>query len=434
MQLVTQLAGVVFTGALTLYLVRALGPSGYGLYALAISVGGLLVLPAGLGLPHAVGRFLADHRDDLGQLNAILRLGLRLQAPAALVASVGLFAAAGLVARAYGHPGLAWPLRWVALAVSGQVLFSFLASVAASVRQSRISLWMAVLESVTEATTGASLVLLGAGVAGATLGRAIGYGAGAGFGLYLVVTLVGGRRRQLAEPRRVSVRMMLRYAGVLFAVDLAFSAVAQVDVLLIAALLSSAAVGRFSALLRILAVLGYLGTAVSAGVSPRLSRGGGPPDVEAFARGIRYLLIVQGLVVAPMLVWARPAVELLLGSGYSGAAPILRVLTLQAFVSAPAALIAMSVTYLGEGRRRIVVVLGTLVVGFVSIFVLLKTVGLVGAAIGDDAIVVVNVSAHLWICTRLITVDVRALVFSFVRTVVAAGAMALPLLALGTDR
>ena len=76
-------------------------------------------------------------------------------------------------------------------------------------------------------------------------------------------------------------------------------------------------------------------------------------------------MIAQGLVIAPMLVWAKPIVELLLGPGYGSSVQILRVLTVVAFVSAPAALISSAVTYLGEGRRRIIVVLGTLLLGSV---------------------------------------------------------------------
>ena len=225
----------------------------------------------------------------------------------------------------------------------------------------------------------------------------------------------------------------MRYAGVMFVVDLSFSALSQLDVLLIGALLSSAAVGAFSAVWKLLVVLGYLGVAVAGGVAPRVSLGGGTPDTRLFNQGIRYLVIAQGLVIAPMLVWAKPIVTLLLGPGYSSSIPILRALTVVAFVSAPAALISSSVTYLGEGRRRIVVVLGTLVLGFVSIYVLIRAVGVVGAAIGDDVIVVVYMTAHLWICSHLIRVDLRRLGWSLVRTLAAAGVMMLPLLALGVD-
>lgn len=434
LQLASQAAGLVFTGGLTLYLVRALGPSGFGVYALAISIGGLVLYPAGLGLPWSVGRFLADHRDDADQLRAILLLGLKLQAAAAVVASGALFALAGPLAAAFGEARLGWPLRWVALSIVGQAMFGFLTSAVTSVRRVSIALWMAIAESAAETATSAGLVLAGAGVAGASTGRAVGYGLGALAGLYLTGRLIAGLRHGAAAKVSVGARAILRYAGAMLIVDVTWSAIAQIDVLLVGAVLTSAAVGSFGAVLRILVVLSYLGLAVSSGVAPRLSLHGGSPDTRAFVHGIRYLIVIQGLVIAPLLVWARPIVELLLGSGYHSASGILRVLTVQAFVSAPAALISVAVTYLGEARRRVPIVLGTLVLGLPVTYILIRTVGVLGAAIGDDIVQVVYVAAHLWICSRMITLDLRVLARCCLRTLAAAGVMALPLLAMGSQR
>jgi len=433
LRLCSQFAGLVFTGGLTLYLVRALGASGYGVYALAVSIGSLVLFPAGLGLPWAVGRFLADYRDDPVQLRAILRLGLRLQIVSAAVAGVALFAASGSLADAFGRPHLGWPLRWVALSILGQALFSFLVSAVTSVRRAAVGLWMAIIESVTEASLGAGLVLAGAGAAGATLGKAVGYGVAAVAGTYLTLRLLGGAGRRAAAAVHVGRQAIVRYAGAMLIVDVAWSAVSQIDVLLIGALLTSAAVGSFGAVVKILTVLGTLGIAVSGGVAPRLSLGGGGSDEHAFALAIRYLIIIQGLVIAPMTIWSRPIVELLLGPGYHSSPAILRVLTVQAFVGAPASLISVGVTYLGEARRRVRIVLAALVLGLVSTYILIRAIGVVGAAIGDDLVQVAYVAANLWICSRLITLDLIALTRSMMRTVMAAAAMALVLLALGTD-
>jgi O-antigen/teichoic acid export membrane protein len=433
LQLASQAAGLVFTGGLTLYLVRALGASGYGVYALAVSIGGLVLYPAGLGLPWSVGRFLADHRDDVGQLRAILLLGIKLQAAASLVASVGLFVLAGPVADAFGNPHLGWPLRWMAVSLIGQAMFGFLTSAVTSVRRVSTALWMAIIESAGETATAAGLVLAGAGAAGAVLGKAVGYSLAAVAGLYLTSRLVAGLRSGVPAKLSVGARSIMRYAGAMLIVDVTWSAIAQIDVILVGAMLTSAAVGSFGAVLRILMVLGSLGLAVSSGVAPRLSLQGGKPDTRAFVQGIRYLTMVQGLVIAPLLVWAHPIVELLLGSGYPSAPGILRVLTVQAFVSAPAVLISVAVTYLGEARRRVPIVLVTLVLGLIVTYVLIRAVGVLGAAIGDDVVQVVYIAAHLWICSRLITVDLRTLGFSCLRTLAAAAVMTLPLLAFGTD-
>lgn len=58
---------------------------------------------------------------------------------------------------------------------------------------------------------------------------------------------------------------------------------------------------------------------------------------------------------------------------------------------------------------------------------------MVGAAIGDDLIQVAYVAGHLWICSTLITLDLRRLALCGLRTLLAAAGMALALLVAGTS-
>ena len=44
-----QLTGAVLTGGLTVFLVRKLGPDEYGIFALAVGIGTVLLLPSDLG-------------------------------------------------------------------------------------------------------------------------------------------------------------------------------------------------------------------------------------------------------------------------------------------------------------------------------------------------------------------------------------------------
>jgi hypothetical protein len=78
-------------------------------------------------------------------------------------------------------------------------------------------------------------------------------------------------------------------------------------------------------------------------------------------------------------------------------------------------------------------VLSTLVLGIICTYGLLRLVGLVGAAIADDLVAFAYVLANLWICTRFLTLDIRALALSVGRILLAAGAMAVDLLIVGTD-
>ena len=94
-------------------------------------------------------------------------------------------------------------------------------------------------------------------------------------------------------------RAIAGYAGALLIIDAVFAALTQIDILLIGAILGTTAVGVFQAPAKLITFLHYPGLALSAGVSPRLSRGGGGPNVDAFQTGIRYLMILQAALVVP---------------------------------------------------------------------------------------------------------------------------------------
>ena len=61
---VTAALSVSFAVVLTLYLVRALSPQGYGTYTLALAVGSLVGLAMDFGISSSAGRFIAERRGD----------------------------------------------------------------------------------------------------------------------------------------------------------------------------------------------------------------------------------------------------------------------------------------------------------------------------------------------------------------------------------
>src|SRR3954454_5502374 len=75
-----RIGGSLFTGGLTLFLVRYLGPDDNGAYALAISVGGLFLLPMDFGVSRSAARFIAERRGDAAEVRAVLLGSIRLKA------------------------------------------------------------------------------------------------------------------------------------------------------------------------------------------------------------------------------------------------------------------------------------------------------------------------------------------------------------------
>jgi len=89
--------------------------------------------------------------------------------------------------------------------------------------------------------------------------------------------------------------------------------------------------------------------------------------------------------------------------------------------------------YAGEARRRVPIALGALAVNAVIDVILIPDIGIVGGAIGTNVAYAIYVPAHLWICKDMLGVDLRPILVSFARALVAAAAMAGVLALFGTE-
>jgi O-antigen/teichoic acid export membrane protein len=428
-----KLTGALFTAGLTLFLVRALGPDDYGVFALALSVGTLILLPSNLGISGATARFIAERRGDASAVSAVVADALRLKIAISAFFSLALVALAGPIADAYGASGLAAPLRILAVALFGQSLLLLYDSVFESL--GRVSIYLRVVAVESAAETGASItfVLLGGGAAGAMLGRAAGYAVAGGLGLGLLLRTLGRRILPRVGTSQGHMRKIAGYGSALLVIDGAFTLFSRIDVLLIGAIISVPAVAQFEAPLRLVNFLGYAGLAANTGVAPRVARGAGEPDRAAFESALRYLMLLQGLFLAPLVVWAEPLTELALGPGFEESAEVLRWLAPFTFLLGISPLLAGAVNYLGEARRRVPIAIGALLVNLVIDLALLSEIGVVAGAIGTDVAYTLYVVAHLWICRRLLGTPLRPLLVTLGRTLLAGAVMAAVLLAFGTS-
>src|ERR1700757_4123441 len=93
-----QLTTAAFTAILTLYLVRALGPAAYGVFALALATAGLIAVPADLGISPSTSRFVAERRGDGRAVAAVISAGFKPKLTTAALASVVLFLTSGWIA------------------------------------------------------------------------------------------------------------------------------------------------------------------------------------------------------------------------------------------------------------------------------------------------------------------------------------------------
>jgi Polysaccharide biosynthesis protein len=429
-----ELVRVAVAVGLTLYLVRTLSPAHYGVFVLAGSIAGLVGYPVVEALGLGVARLLSDRPSSPDRVRRATAVVLRTALPIAVVLGLATVAAAGVIAQAYGFPALGWPLRWAGLAIIAACALRILqAAAAAGLPGGRVAGVLVIGEAALELVTTVGLVVAGAGVSGAAAARPLSYAAVAALGVGLV--LVTGRRRgatvRARQDRELSPRSFARSAGRASMTGLVWAVVVPVQAILIGAHIGAPAVGSFGAEVRLLTTIASI-SAVAALVYLRRTSAG-VRETNSEARGtLKWSIIASGMLVAPSVVWASPISAGLLGPGHPGSAATLRWLAVYAFVAAPIAVLSVidRPARGGPGRWASVVIAAgySAVVGTVAIL----TCGVAGAAITVDGLALTVLAAQLQTTSSQTVFDRREALFTALRTVLGAAAMAAVLLAAGT--
>jgi O-antigen/teichoic acid export membrane protein len=227
---------------------------------------------------------------------------------------------------------------------------------------------------------------------------------------------------------------IVRYAGVLAVVEGAYLFFDQLDALLIGAFKSAAAVGLFQAAFGLTVFLHYPAGIVATSVAPRTaSHREHGSDTRAFVITARFLIVGYAALLAPLIVWAGPIVDLLLGSSYAQSESVLRAFAPYVFLGGVGAFLSASSNYLGQARKRLPVALVAVAINLVFDVIFIPRIGIVAGAIGTGLALAVYVPVHLWICAKALNVPLRPVGIALGRSLVAAAAMAGVLLLAGTS-
>lgn len=420
---VTQMTTAAFTAALTLVLVRALSPEEYGRFALAVAMGAVLAIVADLGISASTARFIAERSEDPHFIYRLLRGGLRLKLLLAGLACAAFAVAADPISDAFGDSGLVWPIRIIAAAAFSQTLFSFFASAFGALGRVSFNLRLVILESAVETAASIGLVVVHATATSATAGRATGYAMAALFGLILMRRFRTRAAAMNLDPTWR--RSLMRYALALLIIDAASALFEQIDVILIGALLSPAAVGLFQVPFRLATFLVYPAAAIAAAVAPRVGRRKSSADAtRILAQGLRAVVIIQTPLAVVQLVWAGPVIDLVAGPEYADAVDVFRALAGFTLLMGPAVLLSLAANFLGEARRRLPAMIVALLVNAAVDIALLETLGPIAAVIGTLSAYLIYVPVHFHICARQLQLPVRALGMTVLRASAAGAVMA----------
>lgn len=290
-----------------LLLARVLGTSGFGRYAVGSSLIVLLSSMTLVGMDYSAIQMLARYRDVADRLRraAVVRVGLLSVAAVAGVAGLALAAAAGPISRAmFGHVGGAGIIHAVAAAVVFESLNNYLSAVLRA--EGRFWGHVAVFDGVRNVALAAGcglVALAGWGAPAALTAFAIGSGLGTVIGLGWVARL-GLLHRRSDVPGIF--KEMTQFARNLAVWGLLQNSSSQAYVVIAGFFLADREVGALAVGLRVVVLLNFLRTAVTAGVQrdfARLHVDGQMDRLETVLQRVSALLfVVSGLICIPFLV------------------------------------------------------------------------------------------------------------------------------------
>lgn len=402
-ELVGQTVQMVSKGVLILLLSRVfLSPGEYGLLFLAMSILGVAIIFANLGLAKSGARYLAEFRErDPGQVRHILVTTLAFNALTATAVAVALVALSTDIARVIGEAELA-PFLVVG---AGYVVFrSFGTYLRLSFQGFNRVDWGAVVgivSSVGMVGFVVGLLWLDFGALGALVGYTAGYALAAAVGgvvLYLAFyrqfPRSGSRRADL--PKRI-----LRYSIPLTATSSAGVLDKRVDTILIGFFLTPVAVGFYTLGKQLTEFLITPAKTLGFTIAPVYGEQKAKENLERAARlyetSVEHIVLLYVPAAAGLVLVAEPMVRFVVGSDYLGAVPVIQIFSVYILLRAVDKVTNDGLDYLGRARARAMVKGGTATANFLLNLLLIPLFGIIGAAVATVVTTALLVGFELYI-------------------------------------
>jgi len=167
-----------------------LGPEEYGIYTIVFIVPSLLVELSDLGVSPALTRFSAHYQAEgkNRKVANLVKTGILFKFTFSLILSLSmLLLAEGIATNVLKRPAIGFLIRLASLNLIGEALLNSVNSVFIGLDKAELSGLLKFIQAIIKAVVSPLLLLLGLGVAGATLGAGLGLAFAAATGVILIV-------------------------------------------------------------------------------------------------------------------------------------------------------------------------------------------------------------------------------------------------------
>lgn len=402
-------------GGLILILTRyLLTPNEYGQLFLTLSVLGLALMFAGLGLGKSGAKYITDYRETAPELvPVVIRSMYAFRVAAIAVVAAVLFAFHQPIADLIGNPEIGVLL----LVGIGYLVTRSLKGLTAMVfaGHNRMGLYAAlgIVGHVTLILAVPGLIVLGFGLEGALAGYALSAGLTAVVGMaFVYARFYTHSDASDAEASRVW-REVLRYSVPLMFTRGASVLNSRVDTILLGFFRGATPVAYYTLGKQLVDFLIAPAQSLGFGVSPTFGEQKANENMDEAAqlyeRSFTYTVALYGPAAAGVFFVADPTVTLIFGPDYAGAIPVIQIFSLFVLVRALDSITSDALDFLGRARARAVAKVALAAANFLLNLVLIPPFGLVGATVATVVTQSVYVGIELFIIARELPLDAAGL-------------------------
>jgi O-antigen/teichoic acid export membrane protein len=401
--LVGSVATLIISFLLRVPLARWLGATDLGLYTMVITIQGIAVAVATVGIPLALVKYVAEYKDDRYKLFETVSAAFISSVIFGLVVGVLLYALSGVLAGAFDMPELAHLLKILAFVFPFASIFETLLGLFNGLRQMKTYAYLMILRSLLMMLFIVGLVWLGFGVKGATLGVVFSVVGGCIFGLYLSRKSLHPSLHGLYQ----GAKRLISFGSQIFAADSLGLILQYTDIIMIGYFLASKDVGYYSIAVGLSTFFLLVPQAIQRITYPATSEYWSQNNLQALRQMIDKSMKYSACILLPLGLgigfFAKEIVTGIFGQEFIYAALPLCVL-LVARVIRGGTIVPIGACFSGIGRPDLPLKISAISAGTnVGLNILLiPPLGIVGAAIATTISLLIGVVISLVLVPRIL--------------------------------
>ncbi|TYL37247.1 flippase [Natronococcus pandeyae] len=385
-ELIGRIFAISSVALLIAVLTRILDPHSYGLLFLAISILSTIELFAKLGIARSAARYVSEYKEkDNSQLQYILRTSFLYNLATIVLVVATMLVSYQHIAYFLGEPDLSPYLLLGTLYIIFGTLTAYVRLILQGFELIKSAALVHAIDRGSRLVFAIGLVTLGYGALGALGGYVLGFFFATIVGLKYIREEYIFEYQSGAEIKYNLRRRIAEYTIPLTAVSTANRIDKEVDTILVGWFLNPAAVSFYVLGKQIVSFVEAPASSLGFTISPALGSEKADENTKRAAKIYEIsLLNILTLYVpgaAGLAIISEPFIEIVFGTDYSGAAPVLQVFGIYVILAAVMNITSNGLDFLGKARFRAVLKGITAVLNLILNLLLIPTIGVAGAAI-----------------------------------------------------